>query len=249
MRGGFLLFTLSGSYAACMFLKASLTLALFGLSGLAGAAVAQPNAELAVRTCGTAPLALPVSVPLPAVVTGRVAFYIAEYDKTGRVLQAQSLGDINAVHPTASIYKGLLLEAVMREVDAGRMSLKQTFKTTDANRSIEVYPAGSNTMQVLAERAIRQSDNTAADILHLTYGPEKLARFIQERSPCTQVMLTTKGMWAFQSGLIPQVSGDVVEGSRAFAALPFAERVKQATLINQAAQGVLPGDTGGPVKL
>ena len=235
-------FSSRASYSAYMTLKFSLTLLLFGLSGLAGAAVAQPNTSLEVRTCGNAPVASPVSVPLPALVSVRVAFYIAEYDRAGRVLQAQSLGDINAVHPIASTYKGLLLEAVMREVDAGRLSLKQVFKTTDANRSIEGYPAGTNTLQVLAERAIHLSDNTAADILQLAYGPDKLARLVQERSSCTQVMLTTKGMWAFQSGLIPQVSGDVVQGSRAFAALPFNERVKRAAVINQAAQGVLGPD-------
>lgn len=207
--------------------------------GFAGAQeISSVPAALTLRSCGEAEPVTPVGLPLPPQVTGRVAFYAAEYDpNTWAVKQAVGLGRINELHPTASLYKGLLIEAVMRDVDAGKLSLKQPFETTPANRSIEAYPPGVNTLASLARRAIQESDNTAADILHLAYGPQRLSRFIAQRSPCTTLLLTTKAMWAAQAGLLPEILGlNVSAGTGAYATLPWEEKLSQASAMILAAQ-------------
>ncbi|MBZ9714894.1 serine hydrolase [Deinococcus multiflagellatus] len=181
---------------------------------------------------------VPSTLPLPAGVTGRVSFYVAEYDnKTKLPLRALVLGDPQAVHPLASLFKPLIVQALFQDVDAGKVKLNATYTTTAANRSIELYPPGTNSLQVLAKRAIYQSDNTASDILHLAYGPERLARAVRLQSPCTSVLLTTKAWWGAQAGLIPSVmTRDTAAGARAYGAQPFEQRVQTAKALIAASQ-------------
>lgn len=189
-------------------------------------------------TCGEVRPFTPVQTPLPPGVTGRVAFYAAEYDPaTWQVKRAAGLGAVNELHPVASMYKGVLVEAVMRDVDSGKLSLRQPFETTEATRSIEAYPPGLNTLQALATRAIANSDNTAADILQLAYGPERLARLVRQRSPCTRLLLTTKAMWAAQAGLLADHLGsDVLADTSRYAAQPWEAQLVQADELIAAAQ-------------
>ena len=186
----------------------------------------------------TAPLTAPTPLALPAGVMGHVSFYAAEYDpKTRQPLRALTLGNPDDLHPTASIFKPLILQGVLQDVDAGKLRLNTVFTTTAANRSIEDYPAGSNSLQVLAKRAIYLSDNTASDILHLAYGPERLARGVRQQSPCTSVLLTTKAWWAAQAGTIPSVmTPDTAAGARAYGAQPFAQRLLTAKALIAASQ-------------
>jgi hypothetical protein len=184
-------------------------------------------------------VAVPVpQAVLPEIVTGRVGFYAAAYRKGIRV-SSVALGDPTAVFPTASIFKTLVVHAVMRAVDAGKLRLEQPFTTTAANRSIEAYPRGTHSLRELIERAIRDSDNTASDILHLTVGPKALAREIKAKSPCTTVLLTTKAWWAAQAGLASDILGsDLLSGARAYAEQPFDQRLETAVLLNAAARQV-----------
>lgn len=196
----------------------------------------------AASTCSgpsaAAVLSTPTRLPLPPGVTGRVSFFAAEYDpKTLRPLQAFTLGNPDDLHPLASIFKPLVVQGVLQDVDAGKFRLNSTFTTTAATRSIEDYPAGCNSLQVLAKRAISLSDNTASDILHLAYGPERLARAVRQQSPCTSVLLTTKAWWAAQAGLIPEVmTADTAAGSRLYGAQPFEQRLLTAGTLIAASQ-------------
>ena len=175
---------------------------------------------------------------LPEVVTGRVGFYAAAYRK-GVKVSSLALGDPTAVFPTASIFKTLVVHAALRAVDAGTLKLEQLFTTTPANRSIESYPRGTHRLRDLMERAIRDSDNTASDILHLTVGPKNLAREIRAKSPCTTVLLTTKAWWTAQAGLASQVLGsDARSGARSYAEQAFDRRLEMAALLIAAARQV-----------
>ena len=196
-----------------------------------------PTAEIVPVMCGApAPYSL-IPRPLPAGVGGRVAFYLAEYDKQGNVLQARGLGNVRELHPVASANKGFLIEAAFRDVDKGLIGLSEKITTTQANQSIEAFPAGTNTFQHLALRAIQGSDNTASDIVLLRYGSEKFSRLIKQRSPCTTFLLTSKAQWAAQGGLLSSVLGpDVVAGTARYASLPFEERLTVAQRLIREAQ-------------
>ncbi|KQR23005.1 serine hydrolase [Deinococcus sp. Leaf326] len=180
----------------------------------------------------------PTGLPLPAGVTGRVNFYAAEYQpKTLTPIRAVFLGRPDDVQPLASLFKPLVVQRALRDVDAGRLRLNTQFTTTAANRSIEAYPAGANSLQVLARRAIFLSDNTASDLLHLAYGPERLAREVRQDSPCTSVLLTTKAWWAAQAGLIPAVmTPETAAGARLYGAQPFDQRLQTAQSLIAASQ-------------
>lgn len=150
-------------------------------------------AQFTPRNCGDveATIAAP---PPPALVSGRVSLYAAEYDPvTLRVLGSISYGPVTEIQPTASIFKSIVVEQVLRDVDAGLLSMNTPFKTTPENRSIEFFPPGTNSLQKLAQRAIELSDNTAADILLLAAGTERFARLVLARSPCTHILLTRLG--------------------------------------------------------
>lgn len=177
-----------------------------------------------------------ISNKLPKMVSGRIAFYMAEYDpKTFNILQSRGLGDVTSLHPIASTFKTMLTEAVLREVDTGKLSLKQKFKTTAANRNIEVYPPGTNRLAYLIKRTIEESDNTAAQILHLLYTPQRFDQYLQKRSPCTSMPLTTKAMWGLQGNLMSDIIGpDIQNGAETFATLPPAERQHMANQLNEA---------------
>ena len=190
--------------------------------------------------CGQRIVGQPVLLPLPSNVTGRVGFYAARYSDSNPIPSSiVTLGDSNAVFPTASAYKTLVVHEALRGVDRGTLKLKQLFETTLANQSIERYPRGLNTLEMLADRAIRLSDNTASDLLHRAVGPAALARYVKAKSSCTTVLLTNKAWWAAQGGLLPQVLGDdLYSGAQNYAALGFEDRINVAAQLNAAAKTV-----------
>jgi beta-lactamase class A len=200
----------------------------------------QTRAIKTQATCGLAPQTSMPFLKLPAVVSGRVAFYAAAY-RSGVLIpeSAIALGDPSSVFPMESMHKTFVVHAAMRAVDANRLRLEQQFKTTPANQSIESYPKGSNSLLELATRAIARSDNTASDILHLAVGTDSLARKIKTISPCTTILLTSKAYWAAQGGLSSSVLGkDLLLGTQRYGALPFEKRLAVASRLNTAAQKV-----------
>ncbi|KQR18851.1 serine hydrolase [Deinococcus sp. Leaf326] len=109
-------------------------------------------------------------------------------------MRAYAIGPVNRVMPLASAYKTAVLWATLRDIEAGRLTLNTPLATTEANRSIEFYSKGANTVRHLLQAAIKESENMAADILHRTVGTERIASLVAERSPCTQTLVTTKAL-------------------------------------------------------
>jgi beta-lactamase class A len=180
--------------------------------------------------CGNAPVSEVPHLPLPRVATGRVSFYAMAF-RNGQEMPfvTLALNDPTEVFPTASLFKPFVVRAALQAVDAGKFKLETPFKTTPENRSIESYPKGSNSLLELAKRAIARSDNTASDILQLAVGPEQLAREVNAKSACTELLLTTKAWWAAQGGLSGNVLGpDVLVGARDYAARSFEDRLEVA---------------------
>jgi beta-lactamase class A len=191
-------------------------------------------------TCGLTPKTSKPFLKLPDLVSGRIAFYAAAY-RDGVLIpkSAIAVGDPNSVFPMESMHKTFVVHAAMQAVDAGILRLEQKFKTTPANRSVENYPKGSNSLLELATRAIAKSDNTASDILHIAVGTDSLARKIKTISPCTTILLTSKAYWAAQGGLSSSVLGkDLLPGAQRYAALPFEQRLVIASRLNAADQKV-----------
>ena len=196
------------------------------------------------RTADALPASRP-SVPLPAVVSGRVAFYAVRTDALGRAQEEVTLGNVDRTLPLASAYKTAVLYGALKDVDSGRLSLTQTFVSTALNRSIEDYPAGRNSLLTLARRAIRSSDNTAADILHLAVTPPRIAALASSLDPCANVYLTSKALWSALAGLSPAVIDPaspetMLRSARAYAALPAPEKLRQAAVLNARAQTLHP---------
>ncbi|GGR14024.1 serine hydrolase [Deinococcus ruber] len=206
----------------------------------AGSMTANASISLTPAPCGPAPSIAATSLPLPAAVSGRVRFYAARYDpQTLAPLGAVALGRVNEVQPLASTFKPLVVHGMLEDVDAGRFTLSSVFTTTPANRSIERFPAGKNSLLTLAKRAIVLSDNTAADLLMLAYGPQRLARSVQAQSPCTSVLLTTKAWWTAQAGLAAGVLGtDTLAGAQHYAQQGFEDRVQTARQLIAASANV-----------
>ncbi len=212
-------------------------LAALALSSLV---VAQPQPPATPWRCGTGPRIAPPKLELPAVVTGRFGFYAAAYNGDA-LLRETALGDVDALFPTASLFKTLVVHAAMRAVDAGSFKLETRLTTTAANQSIERFPSGTNPVRRLALRAIQNSDNTASDILHLAVSPRALALRTRQRSPCTTVLLTTKAWWSAQAGLAKTVLGDdLIGGARRYAGLPFPQRLEVAAQLVENARKVAP---------
>ncbi|WP_240741119.1 serine hydrolase [Deinococcus sp. Arct2-2] len=208
----------------------------------AAAAIVWPDPpELTPLTCvepaaNGAPVQLAPTSALPVGVSGRVAFSAIVFGPDGQPLREMALGDVDALHPLASTFKPLVVEAVLRDIDAGKLKLNTLLETTPGRRSIESYPAGENSIATLAKRALVPSDNTASDLLHLTAGVSRVAREVHDRSPCTSVLHTTKAMWALQSGLLPDVLPNAVQDAPTYAALPFSTRLDLARLAVMGAQ-------------
>ena len=200
------------------------------LAGVAGSLAASAPVSPTPPPCGPA-LSVPnTTLPLPAAVSGRVRFYAARYDpQTLATLNAVALGRVNEMQPLASAFKPLVVHGLLKDVDAGRFTLSSLFTTTAANRSIEAFPAGRNSLLTLAKRAISLSDNTAADLLMLAYGPQRLARDVRAQSVCTSVLLTTKAWWTAQAGLATGVLGsDTLAGAQRYAQQGFEDRLETA---------------------
>ena len=181
--------------------------------------------------------------PLPSGVAGQVAFYAAIYTAEGQKTAEMRLGDVDRVYPLASAFKTTVVHQVLQDVDAGRLRLDQMLETTAANRSIEAYPPGRNSVLKLIKLAIGESDNTASDILHLQVTPSRLTANVRALSPCTSVLMTTKGLWSLMAGLVPQVVSGTTpaafsRSAQAFGNLTPTERLKAAGVVNQQAQRI-----------
>ncbi|GGK96487.1 serine hydrolase [Deinococcus radiotolerans] len=173
----------------------------------------------------------------PRFASGPLGFYLAQIDpRTGQPLRVIT-HDPDSLYPLASTFKQIVLWGTLRDVQAGRLTLNTRLTVTEANRSIEFYQPGTRTVQNLATQAIAASENTASDVLHLRYGPDRLQALVTAQGACnTRVNTTTKAWWAAQAGLLPGVYGpDLISGAAQAFALPSAqEAALRARAVTQA---------------
>ncbi|WP_456830571.1 serine hydrolase [Deinococcus sp. UYEF24] len=226
--------------------RATLPALVTALLSTAAAGVAIPAGYTRSCSAGGVQGALPnltAQLPLPKSVTGRIDFLAARYGPDGVLLQTISLGDPDHLHPMASSFKPLVVHAVLKDIDAGRLKLNTPVRVSSATRSLGPFPSGITPVSTLLDIAINGSNNTAADLLLLQYGPERLAREVDEQSAhCTQVLLTTKGWWTAQSGLAKEALGKA--GAAGYGRLPFGPRLQVAGQILAAAGKVSPAQLG-----
>ncbi len=175
-------------------------------TGLAVSADAAPSAApspMQANGCVTVPAAAPAPPP-PAALQGQLGLWVA-------VIDPVTLQPVRAVayqpaqmFPLASSYKQAVLWALLRQVDAGRLSLNTTYNVTVQAQSLGDYPYDHSTARTLAERMIRHSDNTATDLLHRAVGLQAVQNVADNLGLChTRLILPTKAWWTSQVGLSP----------------------------------------------
>ncbi|WP_034383933.1 serine hydrolase [Deinococcus sp. YIM 77859] len=156
---------------------------------------------------GNAPAAAQAPPP-PLPLSGRLGLWVAEVDpRTLRPLRAVARNP-DAVFPLASTYKQAVLWAVLRQFDAGTLQPTERFDVTRANQSLGAYPYDGTNVKDLTVRMIRNSDNTATDILHRRVGLRAVQAVADELGLCrTRLILPTKTWWVAQAGLSKTFNG------------------------------------------
>jgi len=136
----------------------------------------------------------------PSALSGRVGLVIAQLGATGgweRILAR----DENRVFPLASAFKQLVAFQALEQVHKGAWKLSDTLETTAANRSIEGYSRGKNTLETLLGRMMTDSENTAADLVYLRLGIGQPQAYVDALKLCsTRILLTTKAFWTAEAG-------------------------------------------------
>lgn len=147
---------------------------------------------------------IPEASAPPKGLSGRLGLWVAEIDPSTQQPLRVVAHQPNEVFPLASTYKQAVLWALMREVDAGNVSLETTLDVTEQNRSLGPYPYDDSTIENLAKRMIGVSDNTATDTLHRLVGLQKVQAVADDLGLCnTRLILPTKDWWAMEIGLSP----------------------------------------------
>ncbi|MCY1702473.1 serine hydrolase [Deinococcus sp. SL84] len=166
------------------------------LVGAASDASSQQSACL-----GKAPTVAKAPAP-PYPLSGRLGLWVAEVDPDTLQVRRAVGTNPDSVFPLASTYKQAVLWAVLREFDAGRLSPQERFEITSASQSLGEYPFDHSNVRTLTERMIRNSDNTATDLLHRRVGLRRVQAVADELRLCqTRLMLPTKTWWVMEAGL------------------------------------------------
>lgn len=216
-----------------------LALALFGAYQATGGERAPKTETLARAVTPPAPSCLrtpelPDAPPPPAALSGRLGLYVARLDPLTLQPVRAVARDPDGVYPLASSYKQAVLWALLRQVDAGRVSLSEKFDVTHGSQSLGNYPFDGSDVTTLATRMIHNSDNTATDILHRRVGLEAVQEVADALQLChTRLLLPTKDWWVAQSGLDP-----AWPGAPTFASLTPGKRDEVARTLDAAAQNV-----------
>lgn len=197
------------------------------------AAVPAPAVPGSVRPgcLGDAPTVAKAPPP-PLPLSGRLGLWVAEVDpRTLRPLRAVAENP-NAVFPLASAYKQAVLWAVLRQFDAGALLPTERFDVTRENQSLGAYPYDGTNVKDLTVRMIRNSDNTATDILHRRAGLQAVQDVADDLGLCrTRLILPTKTWWAAQAGL-----SDTFNAARRWEVATGEERERLAAAIDADAQ-------------
>lgn len=180
---------------------------------------------------GPAPTVTPAPPP-PLPLSGRLGLWVAEIDPaTLRPLRAVAANP-DGIFPLASTYKQAVLWAVLKQFDAGTLLPTERFNVTRENQSLGNYPYDGTTVKDLTVRMIRNSDNTATDILHRRVGLRAVQAVADQLGLChTRLILPTKAWWAAQAGL-----SDTFKGTDRWETATGEERERLAAAIDADAQ-------------
>nr|WP_229831828.1 serine hydrolase [Deinococcus metalli] len=164
--------------------------------------------------------------PLP--LSGRLGLWVAVVDPA-TLAPLRAVGtNPDSVFPLASTYKQAVLWALLRAFDAGRISPTQRFDVTRENQSLGAYPFDGTNVKELSVRMIRNSDNTAADILHRQVGLQSVQDVADGLGLCrTRLILPTKDWWVAEAGL-----SATMNGTQRWAGARGAERARLAQQID-----------------
>ena len=170
--------------------------------------------------------------PPPARLSGRLGLYVAVIDPQTLAPIRVVSRDPDGVYPLASAYKQSVLWALLRQKDAGALSLSETFDVSHAVQSLGDYPYDHSDVTALATRMIQKSDNTATDLLHRRIGLKAVQDVADQLHLChTRLILPTKDWWTAQAGL-----SSSFPGADTFASLSGDERLKAAQALDRDAQ-------------
>jgi|GEM_PF-1496792 len=181
-----------------------------------------------------------LSAPSPVRLSGQLGLYVALLDPvTAEPTRAVALNP-DLQFPLASAYKAPLLWAVMREVDAGRVSLNEKLTTDPQSRSLGKYPSGQNDVLTLARLMIERSDNTATDLLHRRIGLPRVQELADTLGLCrTRLLLPTKTWWTAQAGLSPDFPNKQLrQAAERYARAPREQQIALAERLDAAARTV-----------
>ena len=122
-----------------------LALALYGLNQWWREPQAEAQLALAQGTAAAESCLEPVSAFAPApdpprALTGRLGLWVAKVDPVTLEPLRVVASDPNGVYPLASSYKQAVLWALLKDVDAGTVTLNEKFDVTHANQSLGNYP-------------------------------------------------------------------------------------------------------------
>lgn len=160
------------------------------------------------RGCLKAAPAVPTAPPPPHHLSGQLGLWVAEVDPVTLSVRRAVATNPDRVFPLASMYKQAVLWALLRGVDSGAVGPAERFKVTRQNQSLGSYPFDGSDVRTLSERMIRNSDNTATDILHRRVGLNAVQDVADRLGLCrTRLILPTKAWWVAQTGLSATFNG------------------------------------------
>lgn len=172
----------------------------------------------------------------PFDLSGRLGLWVALIDPKTLVPTRAVGTNPNSVFPLASTYKQAVLWAVTRQFDQGQLLPTERFNITRQNQSLGSYPYDGTNVKELSVRMIRNSDNTATDILHRRVGLQAVQDTADRLGLCqTRLILPTKDWWVAEAGLSP-----TFEGTTKWAGARGPERLRLAQAIDKDAQQYRP---------
>ncbi|WP_338014502.1 serine hydrolase [Deinococcus cavernae] len=102
--------------------------------------------------------------------------------------------------PLASTYKQAVLWALLKKFDQGEVSPTERFDVTRSNQSLGAYPFDGTTIRDLSTRMIRDSDNTATDIIHRRVGLQSVQDIADHLGLCrSRLIMPTRNWWVMEA--------------------------------------------------
>ena len=234
-------------------------LAVLALAGLAvGARAVAPRESTPALAAAVSPVTAParicatppdvtrgVAPEVPRELRGRVGLYVVRleaHENGYRPAKVVAMNE-NGIFPLASVFKQAVALELFRQVANGTVDLSERFDVGWEDQSLGRYPYDNSTALTLADLMIRNSDNTATDLLFRRLGLGSLQPLADELDLChTRLRLPTKTWWTAQAGFggpdFPQ--WELAAASRRFATADPDEQLALAEQLDARARSVGP---------